>query len=78
MNKIGSREYRLEIKDEAANSGITTAYKLWKRIGGSKATAWEFWEGRTSQIKFETLANLCALFLYEPNDISQRVVSHDS
>ncbi len=59
----------IHISALAAERGITTAYQLWQRIGGSQESAAQLWKGEFKMIRLETMVKLCALFDCKPGDL---------
>jgi len=53
----------------ATDRGITTAYQLWQRIGGSQESAAQLWKGEFKMIRLETMVKLCALLECQPGDL---------
>lgn len=55
---IGGVDWVVNIKDALTKRGIENAYQLWLKIGGSKATASQLWEGNSKMIRLETMNRL--------------------
>lgn len=59
----------VHIKDVAERQGITTAYALWKEIGGSKEMIYGLWRGDFKMIGLDTLAKLCGVLKCQPGKL---------
>ncbi len=61
--------YRLHIHPLARRRGLKHAYDLWQRVGGSKESASDIWNGRTSSVSWEMLSRLCDILGCKPGKL---------
>ncbi len=62
-------QVNIHIQPLAVERGITTAYQLWQKMGGSQESAAQLWKGEFKMISLKTLAKLCALLECQPGDV---------
>lgn len=59
----------VHIREAAEARGITSAYALWKEVGGSKEMAYGLWRGDFKMIGLDTLAKLCRVLRCQPGKL---------
>jgi DNA-binding Xre family transcriptional regulator len=60
---------RVNIRENAINSGITTAYKLQQKTGFHPTMAYRLWKEDWKQSDLKTLNTLCNVLKCTPSDI---------
>jgi DNA-binding Xre family transcriptional regulator len=66
MASRGSANWTISVKEACEKRGIENPYQLWQKIGGSKATTAQLWDGQSTMIKTETMNRLHSLLGITP------------
>lgn len=67
--RVGKANWTIRVKDAAEKRGIANPYQLWLKIGGSKATTSQIWDGSPTMVRMETLNRIQELLGISPHEI---------
>jgi len=69
-------KWRLNLKEALRKRGIDHAFALWQKIGGSKQTASDLFNGKVTMVRLETFDRLDETLGITPFELFEKV-EHD-
>lgn len=58
IRRGGTVDWTINVTEACQKRGIENAYQLWQKIGGSKGTTAQLFDGTSTMIKLETMNRL--------------------